>query len=68
MISEKNVFFEKDVIRKIITDHVILNTNEIDYKKFVSEIINATTIISNKFENSDINDYLEESMFFENHK
>lgn len=68
MISEKNVFFEKDVIHKIITDHIILNTNEIDYKKFVSEIINATTIISDKFEDSDINDYLEESKFFENHK
>lgn len=70
MINENNVFFDNDEINKIVTDFVSssASNNRNNYKKFVAEIINATTIVYNTEPKQNLNVYLEESKFFENHK
>lgn len=68
MISEKNVFFSEDAIKNLIATHLYSNKQHVNYKKFVADIINCTTVVNDISLNEKSQSYLEESTFFENHK
>ena len=71
MICEKTILFDKDEIINIINSRLHnceMSDDDIDYGQFISDILDAITIVQSEFNEDDVSDYSKNVEFFENHK